>query len=81
VTAPAATTRKRHTVRGAIFGFLFGLFVGLDLFLFGVVPSDSIVITVLALGGLVLGILIGRTTPFGRKAPATTAGPAGPPAA
>jgi hypothetical protein len=67
--------RKRHTVRGAIFGFLFGLFVGLDLFLLGIVPSDSIVIPILALGGLVLGIVIGRTTPFGKRAPAQATAP------
>jgi hypothetical protein len=59
--------RRGRPVLGAIAGLLFGVFVGLDLWLFGVVPSDSVVLTVLPFLGLVLGLVLGLTGPIGRR--------------
>ena len=58
-------------ILGAFAGFFLGLFVGLDLFLFGILPLNSIVLTILPVVGLVLGIVIGRATPIGRGSPKT----------
>ncbi len=43
----------------AVLGLLFMLFVALDLVLFGVVPLNSVVVTILPLMGLVLGGFLG----------------------
>jgi hypothetical protein len=56
-------------VRGAIYGLLFGVLLGLDGLLLGVVPSDSPVIAVLPLLGLIGGLVLGLTTPLKRPAP------------
>jgi hypothetical protein len=53
-------------VLGAIAGLLFGLFLGADLWLFGIVRSDSVLITLLPLLGLIGGVLIGLFPPFRR---------------
>lgn len=58
---------KGHPVRGAIFGFLFFLFVALDLLFFGVIPLDSAVITILPLVGIVLGLVWAAIAPLGAK--------------
>jgi hypothetical protein len=55
------SSRKGRPVLGAICGFLFGLFVGLDLLFFGIVPLNSIVLTILPVVGLIVGIVLGRT--------------------
>jgi hypothetical protein len=48
----------------AVMGFLFLLFVALDLVLFGIIPLNSVIVTLLPLAGLVvggvLGALVGR---------------------
>jgi len=62
-------TRRGRPVLGAIMGLLFGLFLGFDLALMGVVPLESVLLVVLPLAGLVLGIALGMTAPlrmFGR---------------
>jgi hypothetical protein len=43
----------------AVLGFLFLLFVALDLVLFGLVPLDSVVVTLLPLLGLIAGGVLG----------------------
>lgn len=43
----------------AVLGFLFLLFVALDLVLFGLVPLDSVVVTLLPLLGLIAGGVFG----------------------
>lgn len=72
--------RRGRPVLGGIAGFLFGMFVGLDLWLFGVVPSDSVVITVLPFLGLLLGITLGLSGPLrrGRSAAAPVSAPTAP---
>jgi len=67
--------RRGRPVLGAIAGLLFGVFVGLDLWFFGVVPSDSIVLTVLPFLGLLLGLVLGLTGPIGRRRGAPTPPP------
>ena len=47
-------------IAAAILGFLFLLFVALDLVLFGVIPLKSVVVTILAAVGLVLGGVLGQ---------------------
>jgi len=61
--------RRGRPVLGAIAGLLFGLFLGLDLFILGVVPLDSVLITILVLLGLAGGLALGLLAPFGPKAP------------
>jgi hypothetical protein len=48
-----------RTIGAAVLGLLFGLFVALDLVLFGVVPLKSVVVSILPLVGLVLGGVLG----------------------
>ena len=48
-----------RAVAGAVLGFLFLLFVGADLVLFGVVPLNSVVVTILPAVGLVFGAVLG----------------------
>ena len=68
---------KGHPVRGAIFGFLSFFFLALDLLLFGVIPLDSAVITILPLVGIVLGLVWAAVAPLGAKGgTADTAPPA-----
>ena len=57
--------RKGHSVLGGICGLFFGLFVGLDLVLFGVVPFNSAVPFILVVLGLVGGVVWGRWAPIG----------------
>jgi hypothetical protein len=58
-SAPASGRRGRPLL-GGICGFLFGLFVGLDLLVLGVVPLNSGVLTILPVLGLVVGVVIPR---------------------
>jgi|KBSSwiStaDraftv2_1062776.scaffolds.fasta_scaffold4489933_2 hypothetical protein len=51
--------RVGRTIAVALLGFLFMLFVAADLVLFGVVPLNSIVVTILPLLGLILGVVVG----------------------
>lgn len=70
-----------RTASGALWGFLFFLFVALDLVLFGVVPLNSPAVTILPLVGLVGGVLLGRaaaTAGAAAGAPLSTAAPAAP---
>jgi hypothetical protein len=48
-----------RVIAGAMLGFLFLLFVALDLVLFGVVALNSVVVTVLPALGLVVGAVLG----------------------
>ena len=59
--------RAGQLVLGAVSGLLFGFFVGLDLFMFKVIQSDSILIVLLPIAGLVAGLALGTL----RRKPAT----------
>lgn len=56
-------------VLGAVVGVLFGLFVSLDLFLFGALPLDSVILGIVPVVGLVGGAVLAVTQPMGRKKP------------
>lgn len=56
---------RGRPVLGAIAGFFFGAFIGFDLFVLGVLPLQSIVLTILPVLGVIGGIVLGRTAPFG----------------
>jgi hypothetical protein len=63
------TARRGRPLMGASMGLLFGLFLGFDLALGGVVPLESPVLVALPVAGLVGGALIGFLAPlrmFGR---------------
>lgn len=48
-----------RTIGTAILGLFFFLFIALDLVLFGLVPLNSAIVTILPAVGLVLGALLG----------------------
>ena len=48
-----------RSLASAVVGLFFMFFVALDLVLFGVVPLDSVVVTILLVLGLVGGALLG----------------------
>jgi hypothetical protein len=58
---------RGRPVLGAIFGFLFFLFVALDLLFLGVIPLKSAVITVLPLLGIALGLAFAFWAPLGSR--------------
>jgi hypothetical protein len=58
--------RHGHPIVGAIVGFFFFLFVGIDLMLFGVIDTYSNLITILPIVGIVVGFLWGWWSPFRR---------------
>jgi hypothetical protein len=59
---------KGHPILGIISGFLFGLFLGITLFLFGVVPLSSSWLWILPLLGILLGLIMAAWAPFGKGA-------------
>ena len=68
-------------IKLAVLGFFFFLFVAIDLVLFGVIPLNSMWVTLLPLIGLllcaVLGLLASRGGPAPAPAAAAPAVPAG----
>ena len=71
--------RIGRTIAVAVLGLLFMLFVGLDLVLFGAIPLNSPLVTILPLGGFVLGIVLGIVA--GDRQSATDEPPLAPPMA
>ena len=62
--------RAGQIVKLAVLGFLFFLFVAVDLVLFGVIPLNSVMVTLLPLIGMLLCGLLGVFASRGAKAPA-----------
>jgi len=58
--------RGRPTL-GVISGFMFGLFLGPALFLWGVIPLHSNLMVILPFLGIALGLVMAWWAPFGRK--------------
>ena len=58
---------RGRPVLGAIAGLFLGVFLAFDLVLLKAVPSDSTMIVLLPIAGVVAGILLGRAAPLGRK--------------
>ncbi len=64
---------KGRPILGIITGFLFGLFLGVTLFLYGVIPLSSDLLWILPLLGILLGLIMAAWAPFGKSAePAPT---------
>jgi hypothetical protein len=59
--------QRGHPIRGAIAGLLFGIFVSLDLVIFGVLALDANLLALIPVLGLVAGVLLGVTTPLRRR--------------
>lgn len=59
---------KGRPILGVISGFLFGLFLSLTLFLYGVLPLASDWLWILPLLGILLGLILAAWAPFGRGA-------------
>ncbi len=62
-------------VLGVVSGFFFGLFLGTTLFLFGVLPLDSILLLILPIVGIVLGLVMAWWAPFGGSEPPPVTSP------
>lgn len=71
---------RGHPIRGAIAGLFFGLFLSLDLLIFGVVALDANVLALLPILGLIAGIALGMTAPVKRRRSIPAAAPAAAPA-
>jgi hypothetical protein len=59
---------KGRPILGVISGFLFGLFLGITLFLYGVIPLSSDWLWILPLLGILFGLIMAAWAPFGRSA-------------
>ena len=69
---------KGRPILGAVSGFFFGLFLGITLFLVGVIPLHSDLLIALPIIGIVLGLVMAWWAPFGRASdepPPVTAPP------
>ncbi len=66
---------KGRPILGIISGFLFGLFGGLTLILFGVIPLHSDLLWILPLVGFLLGLILAAWAPFGSGPPAQAPAP------
>ena len=61
-------------ILGIISGFLFGLFAGVSLFLWGVIPLDSMLLSILPFVGIVIGVAMAAWAPFGGSSGSAPAG-------
>lgn len=59
---------KGRPILGVTTGFLFGLFLGITLFLYGVIPLSSDLLWILPLLGILLGLIMAAWAPFGKSA-------------
>ncbi len=66
---------KGRPILGIIAGFMFGLFLGITLVLYGVIPLHSDLPWILPLVGIVLGLLFAAWAPFGNGAETSAAPP------
>jgi hypothetical protein len=57
---------KGKVFLGIISGFMFGLFLGPTLWLWGVIPFASPLMWILPLVGIVLGMIMAAWAPFGK---------------
>jgi hypothetical protein len=67
--------RVGRSIAVAVVGLLFMLFVAIDLVLFGVIPLNSVIVTILPLLGLVVGLALGLAA-GDREAATEDTGPA-----
>jgi hypothetical protein len=62
-------------ILGVIAGFFFGFLLGITLFLFGVIPLHSDLILILPILGIVLGLVMAWSAPFGGSEPPAVTSP------
>ena len=67
--------RVGRSIAVAVVGMLFMLFVAIDLVLFGVIPLNSVIVSILPLLGLVVGLALGLAA-GDREAATEDTGPA-----
>jgi hypothetical protein len=67
---------KGHPILGVICGFLFGDFLALLLLGMGVLATDSVLLIVLPIAGLVVGLALAAAAPFRRSRLQPASGPA-----
>jgi hypothetical protein len=67
--------RRGRPVLGAISGFFFGLFLGVTLLSFGVLPLNSALLSILPLLGFVAGLVLAFTAPIPRRGASAPPGP------
>ena len=60
---------KGHVLRGLFGGFFFGLFLGITLWIYGVIPFHSELLWILPLVFLVIGLALAAWAPFGSGKP------------
>lgn len=60
---------KGRPILGVFSGFFFGLFLGITLFMYGVIPLNSDLLLILPILGIVLGLVLAWWAPFGRSPP------------
>ncbi len=71
---------KGRPILGVTTGFLFGLFLGITLFLYGVIPLSSDLLWILPLLGILLGLIMAAWAPFGKSVePVPSPTPSAPP--
>jgi hypothetical protein len=58
---------RGRPVLGGISGFFFGLFLGITLLSFGILPLNSPLLTFLPIIGLALGLVLAFTAPLGGR--------------
>ncbi|MCP4968011.1 MAG: NAD(P)(+) transhydrogenase (Re/Si-specific) subunit beta [bacterium] len=59
--------RRGRPIMAAIFGFLTGLFAAVSLLAFGVIPIESILVTILPIAGLVIAFSVAMWAPIGSR--------------
>lgn len=64
--------QRGRPVMAAVFGFLTGLFAAISLLAFGVIPLESLLVTVLPILGLVIAFVVAMWAPIGTSEEAAT---------
>ena len=59
--------QRGRPIRGALAGLFLGLFVSLDLVIFGVLALDADVLALFPVLGLIAGLALGVVAPFHRR--------------
>jgi hypothetical protein len=59
--------QRGRPIMAAIFGFLAGFFGAISLLAFGVIPLESILVTILPIVGLVVAFSLAMWAPIGRR--------------
>jgi hypothetical protein len=67
--------QRGRPIRGAIAGFFFGLFVSLDLVIFGVLALDADILALFPRLALAGGVALGMAAPLHRRSAQSTDAP------